>query len=60
MKVLRMKRVNDATGLARSTVYKYMAAGMFPKPIQLGPRCVGWLENEILAWIDSRAKERNA
>lgn len=60
MKVLRLKRVNDATGLGRSTVYKYMAAGMFPKPIQLGPRCVGWLEEEILAWIDARTKERDA
>jgi prophage regulatory protein len=60
MKVLRMERVNEATGLAKSTVYKYMAAGIFPKPIHLGPRCVGWLEEEILAWIDARAKERVA
>ncbi|UCV27074.1 helix-turn-helix transcriptional regulator [Ferribacterium limneticum] len=60
MKVLRVERVSDATGLAKSTLYKYMAAGMFPKPIHLGPRCVGWLEQEIFAWIEERAKERVA
>lgn len=60
MKVFRMKRVREATGLGRSTVYKYVAAGIFPKPIQLGPRCVGWLEEEIIRWIKERAKERIA
>lgn len=60
MKVWRMKRLNDSTGLGRSTVYKYMAAGIFPKQIRLGPRCVGWLEEEVLRWIEERAKERVA
>lgn len=60
MKVLRLKRVIEATGLARSTIYKYIAAGIFPKPIYLGPRCVGWLEEEIFGWIEERAKERIA
>ena len=58
MKVLRLDRVVEVTGLARSTVYKYMAAGIFPKSINLGPRCVGWLEAEIHAWIDARLKNR--
>lgn len=52
--VLRRKQVESRTGLARSTIYQYMKDGVFPKPIQLGPRAVGWIESEISAWISQR------
>lgn len=59
MRVIRLKQVIDATGLARSTVYKYIAEGTFPKPISLGDRCVGWLESEVHDWILARIEERD-
>ncbi len=59
MKIIRLKQVIDATGLARSTIYKYIAEGIFPKPVPLGDRCVGWLENEIQGWIMARIEERD-
>ncbi|EPG6076605.1 helix-turn-helix transcriptional regulator [Pseudomonas aeruginosa] len=59
MKIIRLKAVIYATGLARSTVYKYVAQGSFPKPIPLGDRCVGWLEGEVQDWILARIEERD-
>jgi prophage regulatory protein len=59
MRIIRLKQVIDATGLARSTVYKYIAEGTFPKPISLGDRCVGWLESEVHDWILARIAERD-
>ncbi|WP_338012262.1 AlpA family transcriptional regulator [Pseudomonas mandelii] len=59
MRILRMKMVVEITGLARSTVYKYIAEGIFPKPIPLGGRSVGWVESEVFAWIQARVAERN-
>jgi len=59
MRILRMKTVIEITGLARSTVYKYVAEGIFPKPISLGGRSVGWLESEVHSWIQARLVERN-
>ncbi|PQZ89967.1 MULTISPECIES: AlpA family transcriptional regulator [Pseudomonas] len=59
MRILRMKMVVEITGLARSTVYKYIAEGIFPKPITLGGRSVGWVESEVFAWIQARLAERN-
>ncbi len=41
MRIIRLKEVIDSTGLARSTIYKYIAEGTFPKPVSLGDRCVG-------------------
>lgn len=51
MKLIRIKEVMDRTGLGRSTVYKYMNHGLFPKPIKLGTRAVAWVESEVEAWI---------
>ena len=52
--ILRRKDVEAMIGLSRSTIYKLISQEMFPKPIQLGPRAVGWLLADIEAWLDTR------
>ena len=59
MKILRLKGVIERTGLARSTIYKYVDAGTFPKPISLGGRSVGWIDTEVEEWILSAVEERD-
>tara|TARA_R110001606_G_C15378859_1_gene650229 strand:- start:1261 stop:1467 length:207 start_codon:yes stop_codon:yes gene_type:complete len=59
MKFIRLKEVIDRTGLARATIYKYMAEGEFPKSVSLGGRSVGWVESEVEAWIDSKIAARD-
>lgn len=59
MRIIRLKEVMDLTGLARSTIYKFISGDLFPKPISLGDRCVGWLESEVHDWILSKVKERD-
>mgnify|MGYP003632359562 FL=1 len=54
-----MVKVIDRTGLARSTIYLKISNHEFPKPINLGPRAVGWLESDIDDWIDSQVKSTN-
>lgn len=53
-RIQRLPEVKDKTGLQRSTIYKQIADGTFPKPIALGSRAVGWLEREIDGWIEER------
>ena len=55
--ILRLPTVKARTGLSRSTIYMYVKEGVFPKPISLGARAVGWLNSEIDEWIDRRVKE---
>lgn len=59
MRIIRLKEVIDSTGLARSTIYKYIGEGDFPKPVSLGDRCVGWVESEVHDWILARIEERD-
>ena len=52
LSILRRKQVEKRTGLSRSTIYLRIQEGTFPRPIKLGgARAVGWLENEINAWL---------
>jgi prophage regulatory protein len=60
MKVLRLKDVMGVTGLARSTVYDYINKQQFPKPVSLGDRAVGWVEQEVQDWISERIAARDA
>jgi prophage regulatory protein len=53
---LRRKQVETRTGLSRSTIYQYIKDGVFPKPVPLGPRAVGWLESDVSEWIAARVK----
>ena len=47
MRVMKLNEVINTTGLSRSSIYAYMSKGNFPKPIQLGPRAVAWIEEEV-------------
>ncbi len=51
MRLIKLKEVMDCTGLARSTIYKYISEQAFPKPVPLGERAVAWVESEIQDWI---------
>ncbi|XLP07234.1 AlpA family transcriptional regulator [Alteromonas marina] len=59
MRLMKLRDVMHTTGLARSTVYKYIADGNFPKPVSLGERNVAWLENEIQDWILEKIELRD-
>lgn len=57
VRILRLKEVQRMTGLSRSTIYAEIAKGKFPKQVRLtGDRSVGWHENAIIGWIESRQK----
>ena len=53
-KFLRLAEVRNRVPYSRSTLYQLVSQGKFPKPINLGPRAVAWLESDIDEWIASR------
>jgi len=53
-RMLRRKTVEDKTGFSRTTIYRLMNQGLFPKCIRIGIRAVAWDEQEIDAWIEER------
>lgn len=58
--MLKLKEVQKMTGLSRSTIYAYIDKGLFPRQVKLGERCVAWVEEEVIAWLDARIADRDA
>ena len=56
-KILRIEQVTGQTGLSRSSVYKQIRLGLFPKAIKLTSRSSGWKESEVQGWIQERIDE---
>jgi len=50
-RILRIKAVQARTGLCRSTLYRKMENGTFPRNIKISTRCAGWRESAIEAWL---------
>ncbi len=50
-RILRIKTVLQRTGLSRSTMYRKMQNGTFPRNLQISTRCAGWRESAIEAWL---------
>ena len=54
IKILRLKEVQNRTGLGRSSLYFLVSSSKFPAPIHIGRRSVGWIEDEVEKWILER------
>src|SRR4029078_13687663 len=59
-RILRLPQVVEATGETRSTIYKRISEGEFPRPVKLGAKSVGWVEAEIAGYNEARIAARDA
>lgn len=55
-KILRRRAVCEMSGISTSSIDRAEAAGEFPVRVVLSVRAVGWYQDEIQAWIDSRSR----
>ncbi|MEJ6404323.1 helix-turn-helix transcriptional regulator [Yoonia sp. 2307UL14-13] len=58
MRILSKRQVSDLVLYSPQHIARLEKVGTFPKRIQLGPNRVGWLEAEVLDWIESRLNNR--
>jgi prophage regulatory protein len=52
----RLPKVREVCGLSRTTLYRLISSGRFPRPIPLSTRTVAWDSRAVIAWIDGRIK----
>lgn len=58
-RILRLPDVKELVGLSRSTIYRLIEQGDFPRAVSLGGhKAVGWHESAIEQWIASRPAAR--
>ncbi|NWK94687.1 DNA-binding protein [Sphingobium lactosutens] len=59
-RIIRMKTVLARTGLSRSTLYRKIAEGTFPRQVPISVHGAGWHESAVNRWIaDPRSYSEN-
>jgi prophage regulatory protein len=53
---LRWDDLFKLLGMSRTAIWREEKNGTFPCRRQLGPNSVGWLEDEVKEWMESRPK----
>lgn len=52
--VYRKNTVLALLGISETTLRRWMDTDGFPRPVQLGPRAVGWIASDCAQWLASR------
>ncbi|EGG9814475.1 AlpA family phage regulatory protein [Salmonella enterica] len=55
-KLLRWPDVLHITQISRSTVWRMMQRGAFPKQVDVGTHCAVWDAEEINRWVEERKR----
>ena len=50
-RIIRLRTVLHRTGLSRSTLYRKMLEGTFPRQLKIGIHSAGWHESAVNQWI---------
>ncbi len=59
MKMLSKRQVTELVLYSPQHIARLEAAGGFPLRVKLGRNRVGWVEDEVLDWIQQRINVRN-
>jgi len=59
MRILSKRQLKELVLYSPQHVARLEKAGQFPLRVQLGPNRVGWVEAEVLNWLDKRLSKRN-
>ena len=58
MRLLSKKDVRELVLYSPQHIARLEKAGKFPKRVILGPNRVGWVEAEVLDWLQARLDQR--
>jgi prophage regulatory protein len=56
-RILRERDVKTMTGLSRTTRWRLERAGLFPRKRRISPGAVGWLESEVIGWMNQESAQ---
>jgi prophage regulatory protein len=58
MRILSKRQVKELVLYSPQHIARLEKAGLFPRRVQLGPNRVGWVEGEVLDWLEDRLSRR--
>ena len=58
-KLLDIRQVGQLVGAKRSTIYGWIKAEKFVRPVRTSPKASRWIASEVEAWLDSHKATRD-
>ena len=58
MRLLSKRQLTEMVLYSPQHIARLEKAGTFPKRVQIGPNRVGWVEAEVLDWLQERMADR--
>ncbi|MCP4284493.1 MAG: AlpA family phage regulatory protein [Gammaproteobacteria bacterium] len=58
MRILSKHQLRELVLYSPQHIARLEAAGLFPKRVRLGQNRVGWVEDEVLDWLQERLDRR--
>jgi prophage regulatory protein len=46
-RILRPREVLELEGISRTTLWRLVKAGAYPKPVQITPNTIGWFRSDV-------------
>ena len=59
MRLLSKRQVKELVLYSPQHIARLEASGQFPKRVKLGQNRVGWVEAEVLEWLQERIEARD-
>lgn len=59
MRMLSKRQLKELVLYSPQHIARLEAAGKFPKRVRLGESRVGWIEDEVMGWLQQRIDERD-
>jgi prophage regulatory protein len=60
LRIMRFKEVREVTGLSKTTINRFEKEGRFPSRVSLGPRSIGWFEEDVQTFLTSLRENSSA
>ena len=60
MRMLSKRQVKELVLYSPQHIARLEAAGKFPRRVKLGSNRVGWVEDEVLDWLQAKIDARDA
>lgn len=58
-RLIRLPEVTRITGASKSSIYRWMEAGTFPRAVKIGPKAIAWPASVIANWQRSLTERPN-
>ena len=61
-KYIKIGDLTEILGVSRSTIYKWVCADTFPKPVHFGNAeknsTIRWVQSEVEQWLEERPRQK--